>query len=291
MTPTMPVNQPQFESTSIHAGNFANKTMSSREIAELTGKRHAHVIRDIRAMLIGLYGDEEVERLAPEQYRNRHSEYVRENADTIFSAIVGDEPNRVHLGRGFAWHRDKRGYITGFDLDRSHSITVVTGYNVKARKAIIDRWEELEGQLRQAPQIDLNNPADLRFLLANYANDKIELQAQVASMETTVAAFNQIADASGSMCGTDAGKHLGIGRKALFAFMRQNRWLYRRPGTNYDLAYQDKIEAGLLEHKVTTVHSPDGTERIHTQARITPKGLAKLAKLIPPTVRLVTGAA
>lgn len=32
-------------------------TMTSLEIAELTGKRHDHVVRDIRTMLVELHGE------------------------------------------------------------------------------------------------------------------------------------------------------------------------------------------------------------------------------------------
>lgn len=67
-------------------------TMSSHEIAELCEKDHKVVIRDIRSMLISLYGDEHVERIIPEHYRNRHSEFIRENAGQLLNAIAGVAP-------------------------------------------------------------------------------------------------------------------------------------------------------------------------------------------------------
>lgn len=82
-------------------------TMSSREIAELTGKRHDHVIRDIREMM---------------------------------EALEWDAPN---LGDVFE-DKDSRGYTACFNLPKDLTITLISGYNVKMRHAITKRWMELE---------------------------------------------------------------------------------------------------------------------------------------------------
>ncbi|MBL3571997.1 hypothetical protein BV509_12305 [Rhodovulum sulfidophilum] len=262
-------------------------SMSSREIAELCEKQHKHVTRDIRSMLIGLYGDEHVNRIIPEHYRNRHSEFIRENADSILGAIMGDGPNWDHPDRGFSWTRDQRGYIREFRLDREHTVTLVAGYDVKLRKRIIDRWMELEAQGRNFdPSTILESPAAMRGLLLSYTEKVIALEARVEDMREDVEAHARLTGADGTLCVTEAAKVLGMRPKDLFQWLGQHGWIYKRPNAGAWLGYQTKCNQGLLEHKTTTVHRADGSEKITEQVRITPRGMSKLARLIHPTARI-----
>lgn len=83
-------------------------TMSSREIAELTGKRHDHVLRDIDAL---------VKSLNPDLGLGYKS--------STYKDASGKE-NRMYL------------------MDRDSSICLVSGYDANARMRIIKRWQELE---------------------------------------------------------------------------------------------------------------------------------------------------
>lgn len=90
--------------------NYENvaRTMSSREIASVTGKRHDNVKRDILAMLKDL------------------------KADVLsFEDIYLDGRNREQVQ-----------YL----LDREHTDCLLTGYSAGLRMKVIRRWRELEGQ-------------------------------------------------------------------------------------------------------------------------------------------------
>ncbi len=82
-------------------------TMSSREIAELTGKMHKNVLEDIRKMLDGL-GQTSAE----------------------FSANLPDTYGRLQQV---------------FLLPKRETMILVSGYSVELRARIVDRWLELEG--------------------------------------------------------------------------------------------------------------------------------------------------
>ena len=116
-----------------------NQTMSSMEIAALTGKRHDHVLRDIRAALVNLYGGQEVEKGIPDK------DMFESFCDRFGWGIASPELGNQRVS-GITVSRDSRGFVAEIGLDFNHSMTVVSGYNVKLRKAIFDGWQELEAQ-------------------------------------------------------------------------------------------------------------------------------------------------
>ena len=131
------------------------------------------------------------------------------------------------------------------------------------------------------PMKVLNDPTALRTVLLGYTEKVIALEAKVEQMAPTIAAFDRIASAEGSLCITDAAKSLQLQPKKLFSWMHENKWLYGRGGASQNIAYQNRIHQGYLEHKITIVMRSDGTEKTVTQVRVTPKGLARLAKEFP----------
>lgn len=233
----------------ISSGGNNPLTMSSREIAELTGKQHKNVLADIRNML------EEIGEL-----KIQPTSYV-------------DVQNKKH---------------PEYWLPKRETLILVSGYNIELRAKIIDRWQELEEQQKGFSINELlSSPVHLLELAEGYAKQVIALKDQNATMKDDVQALERISKADGSLCITDAAKSLQMRPADLFSWLRQNCWVYKRTGNAHYLGYQAKVISGLLEHKVTTITRPDGSEKITEQVRITPKGLKLLAKLIQPVIQEV----
>lgn len=154
-------------------------------------------------------------------------------------------------------------------------------FQLKVNQAFLDMKAGKIGNAAAA----LNDPASLRRLLLDNVEKVLALESKVEEMRPAVAALDQIAESNGSFNRTEAAKHLGVPPHVLIKWLRTNGWTYHRPGSKDDLAYQSKINAGYLEHKVVTGPRPDGTEWISTQIRVTAKGLTILAKAFPGSAR------
>lgn len=86
--------------------NTSALTMTTREIAELTGKEHRNVTRDFEKQCSDL-GEDVLK----------------------FEHIYLD-----------SYNREQKQYL----LDREHTMTLVAGYDTRCRHAIVKRWLELE---------------------------------------------------------------------------------------------------------------------------------------------------
>ncbi len=128
------------------------------------------------------------------------------------------------------------------------------------------------------PMAVLNDPAAMRGLLLTYTEKVLTLESTVAQQAPKVAALDRISESQGSMCLTDAAKALKIQPRELNAWLSAKRWIYKRAGGKNWIAYQDRLQSGLLEHKATSVDHSDGTSRLFEQVRVTAKGLARLAE-------------
>jgi phage regulator Rha-like protein len=128
-----------------------NLTMSSREIANLTGKEHKHVLDDVRKMLI---------------------ELDIQSAD--FTADYKDPKGRTYQM---------------FNLPKRETLILVSGYSIQLRAKIIDRWQELES--KQGLQLpNFSNPAEAAIAWAHQytlTQQAIATKAEIGSRREATA--------------------------------------------------------------------------------------------------------
>lgn len=223
----------------------APATMSSKEIAELTGKEHKNVLADIRRML---------EELGV--------------AAAKFSATAP-----------VAGPNGSTRYFEVFNLPKRESLILVSGYSVQMRARIIDRWQELEAQAAQ-PAVPRTLPEALR-LAADLAEQKDRAEAALAMAAPKAAALDRIATGTTGAVGLRvAAKVAQVPERQFIALLQQHNWIFRTTPLSNWQGYADKEAAGLLEMKCVPIPHGDGTESNVYQVRITPKGMARIAELI-----------
>ena len=227
--------------------NPTNMTMSSREIAELVEARHDNVKRTIETL-----GARGVITLPQ----------IKEVSNS------GPGPKTISV----------------YKLDKRSSLIVVAQLCPEFTARIVDRWQQLEAQAAKPQLPNLMEALDdnglLRNLLLNYTEKVAVLQHAVSDLAPKAEALERLSTAEGSLCLTDAAKALQLQPKKLLAKLQSLEWIHRRPMGSGWLAYQHRIQQGVLEHKVATGIKSDGSEWISTQVRVTAKGMARLAELL-----------
>lgn len=179
--------------------------------------------------------------------------------------------------------RPAKEYAISLDMAKELAMVERNEKGKRARRYFIEC--ERKASRPADPVVMLNDNAWLRGTLLSYTEKVAEMQGEIEEMRPQVQALERIAISDGSMCITDAAKTMQVQPKALFGFLRAHGWIYTRQGSGEYIAYQSKLQSGLLEHKTTVVTRSDGSEKTTTQVRVTTKGLTRLAKEFQPVAR------
>ncbi|WP_315534002.1 phage antirepressor KilAC domain-containing protein [Delftia acidovorans] len=190
--------------SAITAISAAVLTMSSREIADLTGRDHGNVMRDIRTML----DDLQASNLNP----------VCET--TTYAGANGQR-------------------YPQYELDRDTCLTLLLGYDAVARMKVVKRWQELEAQA--APAVPRTMSQALR-LAAEQAEQIEQQQAALALAAPKAEYVDRYVAANGAKGFRQVAKLLGANEHAFRAWLQEEKIMYRLGGEW--TAHQCHIDAG-----------------------------------------------
>lgn len=220
------------------------ETMSSIEIAELTGKPHNDIMKAIRVM-------------------EPAWEKVQQGKFSLMFKIR-ELPNGGHKEEPY------------YELTKTECLYVATKFNDEARAKLILRWEQLEKERRNG---NFQVPSSFKeaLLLAAHQQEEIENQQKQIEANKPKVLFAEAVSTSQRCClVSELAKIISqngvtIGQNRLFAWMRKNGYLCNK-GQCYNQPTQKAMELGLFEIKKTTTTKPDGDIIVTTTSKVTGKG-------------------
>lgn len=224
---------------------------NSRIIAEKFEKRHDHVLRDIRALIAA------------------NPEWGVPN--------FGETPY-VDGQNGQTYQM--------YEMTRDGYSMLVMGFTGKKamdwKIKFLAAFNAMEARLRSVGQIDLSDPSQLLPLLTSYTQRTQIAEAKVAALEPKADAYDRLDTAEGNLTLRPASKVLGFPERQLGKWMEVHRWAFRQSGKGPLQAYVDKRNCGYLDHRLETYTDQNtGEDKVRATMVITPKGLARLAQVLP----------
>lgn len=196
-----------------------------------------------------------------------------ENLDFVVFAEIGENPSGG---------RPRREYAISLDMAKELAMVERNDKGKQARQYFIE-CERRTKQIDAQPKIiDLNDPSMLRGLLSNYAERVERVEAELIEALPKVEAFERLDTCEGAMVVRAASKTLGYPERKLSKWLEVNGWAFRQSGKGPLQAYAQRRKDGFLDQKLRYFNDPKtGVERVDATLTITPKGMARLAKVLP----------
>lgn len=200
----------------IQKENASALTMSSREIAELCGKRHDNVLKLVRDLIErGL-----LKNTTPHSY-------------------IHPQNNQQY----FEYYSDKR-----------DSLVIVARLSPEFTAAVVDRWQELENQQKPTALLpDFTNPAESARAWADQFEKRQVAEQQVALMKPKADFVDHYVNVGTSKSLRETAKILNMPERMMINRLVEDKLLYRQGGNL--LPYQSAhsrdlftVKTGSAEH-------------------------------------------
>ena len=240
----------------INVDAFDKEFMTSLEIAELTGKQHQHVMRDIRSLL----------------------------RQGVCESNFGLMLNIKQLPNG-----GKREYPY-YKLTKKGCLILASGYNAVLREKIINRWEELEKKERgqftipqsysealllaanQAKQIEEQQLAleQQKEELVKASQEIVELSATITQAKPKTTYFDIMMKNKSTSVITSTAQDYGMSAKAF------NKLLFDL-GIQHKVAgqwvlYRQYLDKGYVNSEPVSITHSDGTQTVKYISKWTQRG-------------------
>jgi hypothetical protein len=229
------------------ANNSNSPKMSSREIAEITGKQHKHVLRDIRNM-------------EPAWEKITQSKF------------------------GLSEYEDTTGRkLPEYQLDKREVLYVATKWNDEIRAKLILRWEELEkAQTKINPRLTLVE-ALRAYADEVERNEKLKGEIEVknvliAEYEPKVTYYDQILASTDTITVTQIAKDYGMTAQELNKLLHENKIQFKQSGQW--ILYKEYAKLGYTKSHTTPITYKDGRKGDQLHTRWTQKGRLFLYELL-----------
>jgi anti-repressor protein len=253
------------------------KTMSSREVAELSGKNHKNIIRDIKNLLLQLNGN-------PNEYNIAFEKNSIAELDSNFNGLKIEpvklnEEKAKQLGYSFIlseYPDSKREMRPEYILTKKDVLLLISGYDAILRAKVINRWEELESKTA----IDFNDPNTVLKLAQNWAEEqerRLLAEKQIKVLEAKTELMDRVLDSDEKIDIGQAAKilELPFGRNTLFDKLKEKGVFFK----NRNEPKQEFIQKGYFQLKEKFIERNNHDGFVVLKVLVTQRGLEFLANL------------
>lgn len=226
---------------------FKNETMTSLEIAEVTGRNHKDVMRSIREM---------------------EEAWVKVN------------------GRKFALveYKDAKGEMRPcYSLSKTECLYIATKFNDEARAKLILRWEELETKEASLIKVPTTFAEALRLaadqaekleaqekMLESSSKEIVELSGTIANMQPKVTYVDKILSSKETVTTTQIAQDYGQSAKS-FNILLRNFGIQHKVGGQWIL-YAKYLPNGYVQSDTIPIEHKDGSSGSVMHTKWTQKG-------------------